>query len=274
MGNPFCSVDKETLYITHSSGFFANCTISLFCIVQYYNNFKKLPTHVDFSKTFSSFKDNYDHDIFGEYFSIKDTEIPYKNNIHMNWHSLFNYSEEPYNDLAPFVEKYFYPTMEVQSISESISEKYEIDYRNTLVICYRGTDKYLDTGLGTYEEYLEKARACLLDNPGMKVLVQTDQGQFLDLCYKELASVFHIEELPVTKSNIAMHDIIARNDKIVWTKNFLGVIFLISKCKYIINHSGNVARWICLYRGSAEGSVQYLRPKEIELANPGSYWIT
>ena len=45
------------------------------------------------------------------------------------------------------------------------------------------------------------------------------------------------------------------------TKNKLKEIL---QCKKLILNSGNVAMWICLYRGNAEGVNQYLNPIKLK----------
>ena len=38
---------------------------------------------------------------------------------------------------------------------------------------------------------------------------------------------------------------------------FLAAIQILSSCKFLINHTGNVARWIVKYRGSTKNMIQY-----------------
>jgi hypothetical protein len=55
-------------------------------------------------------------------------------------------TEEQYSDftylnhtkLAPFLERYFYPSNEIESIIDSIEYKYNIQYENTCVLFFRG----------------------------------------------------------------------------------------------------------------------------------------
>jgi hypothetical protein len=261
-------IKDDNLQIIHNSGFFSNCSIALFGIIDYFNKYHKLPAYVDFSKTFNNFKDDINRNVYKEFFNFKESiEIPYTKPITFSLLSLFDYKLEQHKALEVFIEKYFCPSNKALVIYNKIIQKYRIDFDNTLVICYRGTDKGFDTGLGTYEEFIDKTKLIVSKNSNLRILVQTDQKQFLDLCLKEFKNCFYIEELPTTSTNTVMHKIVSQENKISWSQSFLSIVFLISKCKFIINHTGNVARWICLYRGNVNKVEQYFKPKGSEEKN-------
>lgn len=266
--------EKGVLYLVGTAGFFSNCSVALYFIVAYANKFKRCPSAVDFSQVFQSYKDNPEHDVYTEYFQVKeDARIPADVNIVMNWHSQFDYRMEPYAALKPFVEHYFTPSDVVASIAEDIHATYNIDFGNTLAICYRGTDKHTETVLCSFQGFIDEAKRYLLLNPGMRVLVQTDQEQFLEHCYRELDNVFHIKELPVTSTTKAMQLHIDPVAKVVWAQRFLAAVLLISKIRYVINHTGNVGRWICLYRGNAKGMSQFLRQQYNPADEENLFWV-
>lgn len=271
--NPYFTMQGDTMVITHSSGFFSNCTIALYAISAFHGHFQRLPERVDFSRSFKNFSEPNSGEAYPKYFTYKhDMEISFTGKIQMSFNSLFDYRQEQYSKLAPFVEKYFSPSNEVQSIADQLTDKYNIDFSNTLAICYRGTDKYMDTPLGPFPEYVEQARVLLKQEPNLNILVQTDQKQFLDYCKQELENVFSIEEMPVTDTNSPMHDIVQPEAKTEWTRTFVAVTGLLSRCKYVVNHSGNVARWICLYRNNTKGVVQYFKPRDLPKGAPGDFW--
>lgn len=272
--NPFFFMQGDTLVITHDSGFFSNCTVALFAITRFFGHFRKLPCEVDFSRTFRRFTDEEQIDSYLAYFKHnREIDIAYTSKFEISWHSQFDYRQEPFAWLAPFVRKYFGFSDEVARIEEQLTEKYKMDPSRTLAICYRGTDKSLDVVLGPYSEYIEIAKTFLRLEPDLQVLVQTDEKQFLDYCRQELDNIISFEEMPVTSTNIAMHDIIPPDRKIEWTRTFVAVTSLLSKCKYIVNHTGNVARWICLYRGGTHGMAQYFRPYHLSQNAIGNFWL-
>ena len=56
---------------------------------------------------------------------------------------------------------------------------------------------------------------------------------------------------------------ILNTNKLLHAQQFLAVMQLISKCKYLINHSGNVARWLILYRGNTNNTIQYYENRKL-----------
>ena len=88
--------------------------------------------------------------------------------------------------------------------------------------------------------------------------MQTDQEQFLDYC-KDKFNCISIDEIPRTtkkgKGTNIMY-LIESDKKEKLAVNFLAAALIISSCKFIINHTGNVGRWITLYRGSAKNTIQ------------------
>ena len=49
--------------------------------------------------------------------------------------------------------------------------------------------------------------------------------------------------------------------------NFLAATLIISSCRFIVNHTGNVGRWITLYRGSAKNTIQVGTKKDPTVIN-------
>jgi hypothetical protein len=129
ISNEVYALKDGVLHILRNSGLFSNCSISLFCIVGYFNRFHKCPEKVGFSKTFAAYKDDSDSDVYPEYFQFDERiTIPWLCNINMNWHSLFDYRQEPYDMLGLFMKKYFSPSDKVLAIAEDFRSKYNIDF--------------------------------------------------------------------------------------------------------------------------------------------------
>lgn len=256
-----CSDDK--VIIRHNSGFFSNCSVSLHAIIHHFNNRQQLPTSVDFSRTFRNFAEPGASlaNVYEEYFDPDPgLTFPFRELIDFPLYSLFDYRKEQFDLVAPLMKKYFTPSAAALAKGSRLRARYRLQTDNLLTICYRGTDKFHDTTLGSYDTFLDRAAEILSREPDLRVLVQTDQSQFLDRACERLGRVMAFEELPRTESNTVMHDIIDRG-KVAWAQTFLGAIHLIADSRHLVLHTGNVARWICLYRGHTERVLQYYQPK-------------
>lgn len=264
--------EGATIKILHNSGFFSNCSVSLHAITEYSNLKKSFPELVDFSCTFENFKNlGSSHlDVYSEYFCLKSsTDFEWSGSVNFPLYSLFDYREQNYPDIVPYIEKYFNPSTAVMSRVNSLQQKYSIDFDNLLVICYRGTDKYIDTPLASFQSFIDAARLILERFPGLQVLVQTDQQQFVDYARQELGAVIVFDELPRTTSSTVMHSLVTES-KVEWTQTFLAVTYLMSQARHLVLHTGNVARWVCLYRGGTDNIFQYFHPKD----KANGYWIS
>jgi hypothetical protein len=68
----------------------------------------------------------------------------------------------------------------------------------------------------------------LNQDPDLRLLVQTDQEQFLDYCKHEFDSVLSIDQLPRTAGDIVVHQIIPSEQKIRWTQTLVAATILIA----------------------------------------------
>ena len=258
----------QFLKITHSSGFFSCCTIKLEKILEYYRKYKKLPDIIDGSEQFRDYKIDDSKDITYVYFKKENDEnIPYVKDIFTtstNKEQQFSeYNKLNFNDLKPFITKYFSPSEKVETIISFFLNKYKIDFNNTCAIRYRGNDKAIETIQPSYQEMVQKAKYIKRNNTSMRFLVQTDELEFLNYFLSIVHNSFHIEEIPkMKKQNTSMQFIGDDKDKLRDTIFYIASLHIMSKCKYIITTSGNGEMWMVLYRGNSKGVFQYLQPKE------------
>ncbi|MEN0653319.1 MULTISPECIES: hypothetical protein [Hyphobacterium] len=264
----FFSVDGDTITVRHNSGFFSNCSVSLHAIVTLSNRTGRFPEHVDFSQTFREFKDPEDleADVYPAYFAAQNqprTRPPEGGAVNFPLYSLFDYREQSYTAIEPFMQRYFRPSQAVLHKALILQEKYGVNPDRLVTVCYRGTDKHLDATPGSFETYIDETRRRLEQDPMLDVLVQTDQQQFLDFARAELGSVLVIDDLPRTTSGTVMHRIVS-DGKVDWAQTFLAVTWLIAQSRHLITHTGNVGRWLCLYRGHMDRVSQYFHPKGAE----------
>lgn len=256
------------LKITHNAGFFSCCSIRLLRIIEFFNKHKRLPNSIDSSEQFSFYKvdpnDAYS-DLSKIFFEENDNYIfSYESEIkyHHNWQFEDFKTLDP-SYIKPFIKKYFYPSKYIFQIARNFQQEYNIDFEKTTAVFYRGTDKVIETNIGTYEHFLKKTEEILKKNPDQFLLIQCDEQEFLDLFYEKFPNVFHIKKIPRGRKNekICVDRIVKGSDKFDLASNFFATILLISKCKNIITHSGNGSSWVHLYRGNSENMHQFLNNK-------------
>lgn len=274
--NKYCSLENEVLTVKHNSGFFSNCSIGLYGIIQYFNHFQKLPKRVDFSQTFQNFRSEKISDPYQKFFQPNpeiQTQIQFEQAIAFNALSIFDYRQEAFAEILPFVRAYFSPAQEVIDKAKILMEKWQVKPNKTIAVCYRGTDKFRDTGLATFDDFITKAKTFQQKYPEYHILIQTDQAQFWQAATTELRNTYRFSETPFTSSNKVMHEIVSDAEKVEWSQWFLAATIVVSRCAFIVNHSGNVARWICLYRHNANNMVQYMRKKNSP-AEQTDFWLS
>ena len=266
---------------THNAGFFSCCSVKLTDIINYFNTNKKIPNNVDSSEQFQWYKINKTGDITFDYFehynnnnnnnnintdtdTDTDTKIIYKNNINFHYnHQFIDYSKLNYNDICPFIKKYFSPSNEINTIIKNMEEKYNItnnSINNICVLFYRGNDKNRETKICNYNEYIDKAEIILKTNPNIIFLIQSDETEFIDTFTKlyPTNSFYFKDEIRHMKKCDDTVDIVMKNQNYLYSKYYLAITIIMSKCNYIICGSGNCSIWIMFYRGNNHNVYQNL----------------
>jgi hypothetical protein len=250
---------------THNAGFFSCCSVKLNEIVDFINSNKKLPDSVDSSQQFEWYKNdkNKDKDITFDYFenynNITDVDVTHPINYH-NSHQFKNYNDLDYNGLTPLIKKYFSSAVEINEIVNNIEKKYNLIYENICVLFYRGNDKNTETKKCGYDEYSNYANQLLKKNPKIVFLIQSDESEFIEFIsntFPNNSFYFKDEIRHVNKCNSTV-DIILSSTNNIFSKFYLAITIIMSKCKYVICVSGNCSMWIMLYRGNNKNTIQYL----------------
>jgi hypothetical protein len=243
----------------HNAGFFSCFTVTLYELINYFNKNESLPTTLDRSKIFNMYKyDNNDitFDFFKHYNDIH-SNIKYKNIT--NSQSIFgfqfyNYKNVNYIDIVPFIQKYFTPSDKIINIENNLLSKYNIDLDNCIAIYYRGTDKYTETVLDSYNSYYNKLIQIISDNKSInnnfQIIIQTDSAPFLDYMKNKLQSydIIIIEENSVSYTNVGIHNEKNNIDNYKDMLILLSIMLIMSKCKYLICSSNNVSIVMMFYR--------------------------
>jgi hypothetical protein len=255
-------------YIQHpGQGFFSCCTVHLQGLLSYFNMYHRTPKNIDTVNQFLWYKtpEQIDQDIKPTYFQeFYDKIIEYKKDVRIVNHAIedqySDYRTIQFDDLKPFIEKYFKPSIEVRNIIYKMEQKYSIDYQNICVLFFRGNDKQLEIPLPDYQLYMDQARALYRENPNIKFLVQSDETEFLNLFSTEFPNnhiIFWDEIRHIPRNGRTTVDRVIPNMNSVMSKNFLAITWIMSKCRYVICNTGNCSLWIALYRGNADNMVQF-----------------
>ena len=252
--------------ITHNYGFFSCCSVKLWQIVDFINSNKNLPDTVDSSQQFKWYKnvENKDKDITFDYFenynNIRDDNLIYPINYNHD-HQFINYNDLDYKCLTPLIKKYFSPSVEINEIIINIEKKYNIIYENICVLFYRGNDKNREIYKCDYHEYLNYAEQLLTKNPKIVFLIQSDETNFIEFMTNKFPNnsfYFKDEIRHMEKCNDTV-DIKMSSDNYGFSKKYLAITIIMSKCNYIICGSGNCDVWIMLYRGNNKNVIQNLK---------------
>ena len=251
---------NPTLTVRHvkDNGFFSTCSLILHNVVEYFNRYRKLPETIDSPDAFNWYRPG----TMESYF-IKDEskKISYRNLVlYEHFHQYSDYMKLDYAGVKPFLQKYFTPSKEVQGLIEDLETKYSLDYQNTCVLFYRGNDKATETALPSYADYIKRAKAILQQRPQTRFLVQSDETEFIEAMSAELGekAVWFKDEIRHIPKAMTTVDKVC-DDAFKFSKLYLAITIVMSKCPYIICGSGNCSIWIALFRGSAKGMQQFLK---------------
>jgi len=258
-----------SVLVEHKWGFFSCCSVKLHEIVKYINSHNNLPEHVDSSRSFGFYKLRNQDDITYDYYEHYDNipNICYVTNVDYYEHYQYNdYSTLHYEQITPIVKKYFTPSSEINNIIANIERKYNIDHDNICVLFYRGNDKNTETQICGYSEYVDYAKNIIAQNPQIKFLLQSDETEFLEFMLKLFPdnSFYFKDEIRHMTKRTDTVDRAMRDNIDVFSKNYLAITIIMSKCKHIICGSGNCSIWIMLYRGNNSNVCQNLQGKWLE----------
>jgi hypothetical protein len=253
------------LKIVHGEGFFSCCSVILSDIVLHINQCGSLPIGVDSSNLFKMYKPNGEQrDITYDYFdhySKYSEPIECKGGIGYDWGWQFwYYSHLDFSKITPLIRKYFTPNPEIYNIIAKMEEKYGLvnNYENICVLFHRGNDKQRETQLCKYEDIIQKSIEILEKNPRVQFLLQSDETEFIE----ELGQLYpdHIlfkDEIRHIRKCDNTVDKVMSELNYEFSKYFLAIVIIMSKCKHVVCGSGNISMWIAFFRGGIENFHQH-----------------
>jgi hypothetical protein len=249
----------------NGAGFFSCCSFRLSHIVTYINARKQLPIHVDSSQQFAMYKRHAGEDVTAEIFAQPDPRNPIVYSyIWYHWmHQTRMYRTLDFQQLCPLVWTYFVPSSAVQMLAAQIVRHYGICVETCVGVYYRGTDKYKETNIDTYERFSSKLREVFDPTKHTSVLVQTDTQQFLEhmqAVWTE-SPIHVVQELRTSNGQLGIHNESSSQENFHDIQHLLAVVTILSACHTILCTTGNVSKWIVLYRGTCEHVFQNLECK-------------
>jgi hypothetical protein len=257
-------VDRERyqIEITVESGFFALCTHTLLALTQCYPSETYFTVNWPRQNQWRN-NDQIGKNLFELYFHPNPAvDLHSLAKVHPTHQSLV-YEDLDFEKLNPYIQNYFLPSEIVRAKQEELLRKYNIEYENTIGLCYRGTDKWLEIAQIQPEYYVQEVKRLVAQDPELKVLIQTDQLQIRDRFVRVLGErAFFLSELPVSSSPIGIH---AMSESERGISNFelgirlLAAVTILAKCKYTITHTGSIGLWTYLFRGTPRNGCQ-LKP--------------
>jgi hypothetical protein len=245
----------NVFYAKQDSGFFSICSLVLFELSRGPSSIQR----VDASEVFSYYSPK-GVDAWPLFFENQPDVIIRDSNRNpfarrRRNHSV--YSNLPIFRARKHLIKFFTPSTEVLDKTRALIRKYSIEPNNTLVICYRGTDKSTEITPEPVGDYISEAKKVLKKHAGLRVLIQTDQEQVKQTLLQEFGpSAFFIEEMPTTTGATVIHKLIARDRRIDFGQTLLATVLIMALSKYVISHTGNMSLWIALFRGNTRRFTQ------------------
>ena len=254
--------ERSQIEITIETGFFALCTHSLRALTQSYPSEKYLTVNWPKQNVWRN-KDQIGKNLFELYFHP---------NPNVGLHSLDNvppihqsliYEDLNFQKLNPYIQNYFLPSDIVKAKLQEFERRYNIEYENTIGLCYRGTNKWIEIAQIQPEYYVQEVKRLVTMDPGLRILIQTDQQQIRDRFVRALGErAFFLSELPVSSSPNPVH-VMSETERGISNfelgVRFLAAVTILPKCHYTITHTGSVGLWTYLFRGTPRNACQ-LKP--------------
>lgn len=257
--------DERTkiLYGIHTAGFYSciNCVrMSLYKLISR-NIF---PDKISFLKTLHLYRDSNDIDLYGALYQKDENlinQIGVNSSFEIFCPTNADHTNIIFNYTTPIERAYFYPSGRVSSKIEFLTKKYDINFSKTIAVLHRGTDKWKEAELLPISNWIDVIDDRIED--GDKIFIQTDDEHFLngfleyygDRCFYITENVFGTDR----NSNV-----VPVFNKTEWCVSFEAIMRIVSKCKKIINHTGNCALVPILYRGNLKGETQFFGKKIID----------
>jgi hypothetical protein len=254
------------ILVSHNFGFFSCCSVILHFVTEFCNTYKQLPEKIDSSCSFGWYKpeDKGKDDVTYDYFEPQQSnEVAISSTIRLPFthnDQYIEYTKLNYALLEPFVRKYFTPNLHIRRLICDMEQKYNLPniYNDICVLFYRGNDKRTESELCTYEMVIEQAKLVQEKNPNILFLIQSDETEFIQRMTETFPNSFYFkDEIRHINSQIDTVDKCMAETNCEFSKKYLAITIIMSKCRYVVCGSGNCSLWIMLYRNHANNVIQF-----------------
>ena len=240
------------------AGFFSLCSTSLLDLSQISSDVHEIKSRRlfrDYSSTSLISSDPWS--VFFKQPKTGEFDLPKDRSPFTELHHHSVYREVNLASYGPFINRYFSPSDRVLDRYGHFIQSYGLDLSNTIAVNIRGTDKHTEVEPPPISTYLRLAEEALSEQPSSKILLVTDQQQYLDVFLRKFkSSLLSLDELPTTFSDVVIHKLLKKNQREDFGINFLATVLLISQSGKVITHTGNGALWTSLFRGRTKGLTQ------------------
>lgn len=266
-----------TVRMSHDSGFFSVCSALLETLTRL-QAWGTPVAGIDCSGTHTVSRDGreppdvhaalFAHDPDAALPDLEDTaaELGPFSSSHCHWH----YRSLRFDSLSPFIRRHFIPAPAGLELEARMIAEAGIDPDRTIALYYRGTDKYSEVTPTDVDRFIGAAEEILAAEPGLRVLVQSDQAQVRDAVSRHFGDrCLWFETLPVTTGQIGLHhsgvDLQQTYgiSRFAMAQHFLAAVRIMARSRYVITGTTNVGLWIALYRGHAERFWQFDSVQEL-----------
>jgi len=256
---PKFAKDREKLYLTHNAGFFSCLSVALNSVVD------NPPLSISARFGMRLYKEYLFSNPWNHYFESPDSchhrkshipEVGAVNPSILDWWWC-RYSALPLSEFHEMIDTYFYPSQSVLDRVETLKTQHEIKLTETIGIHYRGTDKVEEFSVTDLSNYIHEVEQILIDEPNHKILLQTDDFSAYNVFYERFSENMISIDPPIkSTSGVGLHYLGKRNP-VKETINYFATVLILSKCDYLITHTGNGALWEHLYRGNSNRVTQF-----------------
>lgn len=248
----------------HNAGFFSNCTVTLWNIGEVLQSTGRWPDRLAFTRGFSGFRPSDEGegrtDLYPLFFEPPSALPPptLPSSLPRVWHhGLYRFVD--FATFTPVLQHYFRPGAASLAFQRALVARHGIDPARTIAVVYRRTDKVREVEVARPDAVLAVTRRLIERHPGFRVLSQSDEAAVRQLFLAALGDrCFEIPELPPIWTTAGTAPSPAESlPPTEMGVRLVAVYHLLSQCALVVNHTGNMALWICLWRGHVDGVVQF-----------------
>jgi len=247
-------------------GFFSTFTLLFTSIIATYKKFNKLP-QIDGRNILKHLNTDENKDMYRHFFETDESvQISFGDELkiyHPDIHQMI-YADDDAKYFKPFFDRYFKLNHHINWKLNRLIEQYSVDSKNSISLIIRGSDKWTDFGgIATAGPgaFIRMAEKLVQENPGSKVLLQTEHDDIINFCrHKFPMSVF--EETKTTTNPSVPIFLTNVENKLDWAEWYVAALWLHARSKYVITYSGNSALFVFLVRGSTQNLYQEIAFKK------------